>query len=233
MPDWDWANIKEWIQAQAPASVAAGDVSSIKKDFELAKEMDLSGIDHAVSMAFPLPRQSLAGIKERPTLLYKHVYSQLNYLMDRTALGVALLLQEMGARAVAIPASQLIEWEELLAHVDHRQVAVHLGQGWYGRNNILVTPARGAQVRLVTVLTDMEIDDPGPWAGHNREMGCGKCVRCVTACPVGAIHTSPEDFDKTACAARNKEHDKFRGIGQRICGVCVRACHGPAGIRDE
>ena len=228
----DWQGLKRELEAAIPGvQVAAGDVRELKGDFELAKEQDLSGIDYAISIAIPLPRESLAGLKDGPTLLYKHTYAQANYLLDKAALELALTLQGWGFRAIPIPASQLIDWERLRAHLSHRQVAVHLGQGWYGRNNLLVTPGRGAQVRLVTVLTDAELDEPGPWAAQNRESGCGECRRCVSACPVGAIHTGPRDFDLSACAAKTREFEKIRGIGQRICGLCVRACPGPEGPR--
>jgi len=222
----DWPAIKQWILNQAPVRVAAGDITEIKKDFELAKQADLTGLDYAISMAFPLPRQALSGITDGPTLIYKHAYSQVNYLMDRTALSLALMLQEQGARSLAIPASQIIDWENLLAHLNHRQVAVHLGQGWYGRNNLLVTPDRGAQVRLVTVLTEAAIEEPGPWRSKRGESGCGECRACVAVCPAGAVRGGPEDFDRPACAQKTRQFEKMRGIGQRICGVCVKACPG-------
>jgi len=227
MSEWDWESLKAWAFKQAPLQIAAGDITAIRDDFEIAKEQDLTGIDYAVSMAFPLPPESLAGIKDRPTLLYKHTYSQVNFLMDRTALGLALRLRAAGHRAVPVPASQIIDWERLRAHVNHRQVAGHLGQGWFGRNNLMVTSAYGAQVRLVTVLTDAAIVEPGPWADRIGESGCGKCKRCVAVCPVGAIHDGPENFDLPACSEKNREFEKMRGIGQRICGICVKACKGP------
>ena len=232
MACWDWPNLKKWIKEQAPVQTAAGDITEIKQYMEIAKEQDITGLDYAISMAFLFPAEVLNGIEDGPTLLYKHTYQQLNYLMDKVALCTSLWLQQDGHRALAVPASQVTEWEKLLAHVNHRQVAVHLGQGWYGRNNILVTPDWGAQVRLVTVLTDAPFNDPGPWAEHNQEMGCGKCRKCVVECPVKAIHNGPQDFDRDKCAQRTREFERMKGVGQRICGVCIKACKGPAGVRE-
>jgi epoxyqueuosine reductase QueG len=220
------SSLTDGVLAEAPgASIAAGDIRDLRGGFALAELQDLAGLDYAISLAFPLPPECLAGVKTGPTLLYKHAYTQVNYLLDRVALMLALRLHQAGRRALAIPASQLIDWEGLRAHVDHRQVAVHLGQGWYGRNNLLVTPSHGAQVRLVTILTDAECDRPGPAAG--RDFGCGTCRRCAAVCPAGAIHDGPRDFDRPACAQKTREFEKIRGIGQRICGVCVRACPRP------
>jgi len=80
-------------------------------------------------------------------------------------------LEAKGKKALPIPASQIIDWEKKLGHLSHRQVGVHLGLGFYGRNNLLVHPEYGSQLRLVTVLTDWEIDLPGPVKG--QELSCG------------------------------------------------------------
>jgi len=224
----DWPKILDWVRRQGPVvSMAGGEVRAIRDDFALSREQDLSGLDYALSLAYPLPRESLGGIRAAPTLLYKQAYTQVNYLMDRVALGVALRLQEGGHRALAIPARQLLDFEGLHAHVNHRQVAVHLGQGWFGRNNLLVTPTHGAQVRLVTVLADLPLEMPGPWAEQKGASACGDCRACAEVCPVQAIHQGPQDFDRAACFEKVRSFEKLRGIGQRICGVCVKACSGP------
>jgi len=210
------------LQAQGIELFAAGSVTAIKKDFLLAKEMDLEGIDYALVLAYPLASQVLAGIKDRPTLLYKHLYRQANNLLDRVALQCATMFQQAGAKVLPIPASQMVDWENNLGHLSHRQVAVELGLGYYGRNNLLVTPQYGAQVRLVTILTGFPLDMPGPL--KNQEIDCGSCRACVKACPVKAIHTGPQDFDRAACFAQTREFEKIRGISTRICGICVRAC---------
>ena len=203
----------------------AGRISDIKSDFLLSREMDLSGIDYAISIAYPLAAPALEGIVDRPTLLYKHLYRQVNNLLDRVALETSVWLQSLGAKAIPIPASQMVDWEKNLAHLSHRQVAAELGLGFYGRNNLLVTPQYGSQVRLATILTDFSAEIPGPAKG--KKYSCAKCSACVLVCPAKAIHTGPQDFDRAACFAQTKEFEKMRGISVRICGVCVRACPGP------
>jgi len=216
--------IKNFFQKKDITIFAGGSVQEIKKDFPLSKELDLSQINYAIIFACPLPAYVLEGIKDRPTLLYKHIYRQVNYFLDRTALELALWLEAKGKKAIPIPASQIIDWEKKLGHLSHRQVGVHLGLGFYGRNNLLVHPEYGSQLRLVTVLTDWEIDLPGPV--KNQSLDCGACTACVEVCPAGAIHTSPADFDRTACFSQVREFEKMRGIGVGICGICVRACKG-------
>jgi len=216
--------LSAFLSALGIDQFCAGDISTIKKDFPLAKEMELSGIDHALVMAFPLVSSVLDGIVDRPTLLYKHLYRQVNNLLDRAALLLSRWIEEQGEKAIPIPASQIYDWEKNIGHLSHRQVAVELGLGWYGRNNLLVTEKYGSQVRLATILTSMKLDMPGPVKGKKPD--CSSCADCVSACPVAAIHTGPEDFDRKACFAKTKEFEKIRGISVGICGICVRACKG-------
>jgi len=226
MPD-DFEWLRDLILSEGPFLFSAGDIREIKRDFFMARFHDLSRLDYAIALAFPLVREALEEIKDQPTPLYKHLYRQVNNLLDRTALKLALALQNRGARAIPIPASQLLDWQELQAHLSHRQVAEYLKLGWYGRNNLLVTSRHGAQARLVTILTDLPLKATN--VNSAEVMGCGQCRACVPVCPVQAIHGGPEDFDRPACFEKVKNFERLQGIGQRICGICIRACGGPEG----
>jgi len=81
--------IKDFFQKKDITIFAGGSIKEIKDSFPLNKELDLSRLNYAIIFAYPLPRQVLEGIKERPTLLYKHIYRQVNFLLDRTALELA------------------------------------------------------------------------------------------------------------------------------------------------
>lgn len=220
--------LRDLILAEGPFLYAAGNIAEIKPDFFMARFHNLTGLDYAVSLAFPLVREVLAEIQDQPTLLYKHLYRQVNNLMDRTALKLALAMQARGGRAIPIPASQLLDWQELRAHLSHRQVAAHLQLGWYGRNNLLVTARHGAQVRLVTVLTDLPLAESNVLPAELA--GCGACRACAQVCPVNAIHDDPANFNRPACFAQVKQFERIQGIGQQICGICVKACPGPQGL---
>ena len=175
----------------------------------------------AVVMALRLSRSVLETCTDGPTPLYFHHYRQANYQLDRAALAVTLTLIREGFDALPVPASQVIGGEGLRGHVSHRALAVQAGLGWRGRNNLLVTPRFGAQVRLVSVLTDAPLPADAPLTA-----GCGSCRACLAVCPVGAIGESAADFDLPACYRQLCEFRKRRYIGQHICGLCVRACVG-------
>ncbi len=57
------------------------------------------------------------------------------------------------------------------------------GLGWQGRNSLLINPRMGSYFFLGVLLLDVELEYDRPFA-HDF---CGKCNRCVQACPTGAI----------------------------------------------
>jgi epoxyqueuosine reductase QueG len=176
---------------------------------------------HAVVFGIPLPPACLEGITDSPTLIYFHHYRQLNYILDRFAVQAAVSIQQAGFNSIAVPASQIISWTPLpRGHISHKLLAAAAGLGWWGRNNLLVTERHGSRIRFASVLTDIPLD------ARNKpiESRCGSCRACVASCPAHAIKENPRDFDSPACSDKLAEFSKLPFIGQRICGICVKAC---------
>jgi len=176
----------------------------------------------AVVMAVRLSRAVLETCANGPTPLYFHLYRQANYQLDRAALAVTIHLQRLGYDALPVPASQIIGDEPMRGHLSHRSAAERAGLGWRGLNNLLVTPDFGAQVRLVTVLTDAPLVPDAPLT----ENECDRCGKCRTVCPAGAIGETLDTFNLDACYQQLCVFRKRPYIGQHICGICVRACDG-------
>ncbi|MBW2145681.1 MAG: epoxyqueuosine reductase [Deltaproteobacteria bacterium] len=181
----------------------------------------VEGLDRAISMAVRLSRRIMEDIVDGPTRLYFMHYGRVNMLLDETALRISSAIQARGYDALPIPASQIIDWEGQRAHISHKHVARAAGVGWIGRNNLLISPRYGSQIRLVTVLTDMPLTPDGP-----LDEDCGECDGCLSVCPTGAIREQQEDFDHTACYRLLDQFRRKRNIGQHICGICVKACPG-------
>ncbi len=196
------------------------DVTGIRHEFLLDEEVRKS-FDRGISVGKRLIGGVLEEIKDRPTPLYFHHYRQLNFFLDRAAFLLATYIQESGHRALPIPASQMLDWENQKAHLSHKKVGYLAGLGWMGRSNLLVHPEYGSRFRLVTVLTDMPLETDRPFEGD-----CGECKKCIEVCPAGAIKEKREDFDHWACFDKLKEFRRQGIVGQHICGVCVKACSG-------
>ena len=195
------------------------DITGIQGDFNLGQDLT-DKFDRAVSLGKRLIDAIMEDIKDRPTSLYFHHYRQLNFFLDRGAFLLASYIQDLGFKALPIAASQIIDWEKQEGHVSHKKVGCLAGLGWNGRNNLLVNPEFGSRLRLVTILTDMplEVDKP-------LDQDCGVCRKCIAPCPAQAIKEKRKDFDHLTCFEKLKEF-RNSGIGQYICGVCIKACPG-------
>jgi epoxyqueuosine reductase len=108
-----------------------------------------------------------------------------------------------------------------------RDLAAVAGAGWQGKSTMLVHPKIGTWFFLAEILTSLEFAPDEPMADH-----CGKCTRCISACPTGAI-TAPRQLDARRCISyltiENKGAipEEFRAaMGDRIygCDDCLTAC---------
>jgi epoxyqueuosine reductase QueG len=130
------------------------DIRGIRDSFLLPEPLR-ERVAFAVSLGKRLVSGALDDLTDGPTPLYFHHYRQVNFFLDRGAFLLASRIQELGFRAVPIPASQVIDWPRQRGHLSHKRIGEMAGLGWIGRNNLLVAPGFGSLFRLVTVLTDM------------------------------------------------------------------------------
>jgi epoxyqueuosine reductase len=179
-----------------------------------------------VAMGLRLPQAVLDEIVDHPTPLYFHVYRQANYQLDRAAYAIADRLQDAGFAAMPVAASQIVAQDPMRGLLSHRLIGWAAGLGWWGRNNLLVNPDCGCQMRYVTVLTDAPLEPDQP-----LEADCGDCLACVPQCPGGAIKVEREGFDLSRCRAKLEEFQKLPYVSQHICGVCLKACSPQAAQR--
>jgi epoxyqueuosine reductase QueG len=196
------------------------DITGIRLEFKLEGKTP-AAFPRAISLGRRLIAAVLDEIEDRPTSLYFHHYRQVNNFLDRAAFLLSCRIQDEGFKALPLPASQIIDWEKQQGHVSHKKIGFLAGLGWVGRNNLLVNPDFGAQIRLVTVLTDMPLEPDRP-----VDADCGRCAFCLSTCPAGAIKKTREEFDHQACFEKLKEFRRLHIVSQFICGVCVKAC-GP------
>lgn len=190
---------------------------AVPDDLEIIEIEDK--LPRAIVFGFRLSSGVLGTIEDRPTLIYKHHYKTVNWILDQTAFHLVRYIEDQGMRAVAVPASQTVDWEKQKGHLSHKALGVAAGLGHIGRSGLLVHPSCGAHVRYASVLTDMEFK-VDTLAGTT----CGVCRKCIEACPAGAISEAGVDLQR--CLEKLKEYAKIRGIGQYICGVCVKVCDG-------
>jgi epoxyqueuosine reductase len=108
-----------------------------------------------------------------------------------------------------------------------RDFASDAGLGWNGKSTVQIHRTYGTWLFLAEILTTLEIPTDAPFGDH-----CGKCTRCITACPTQAI-ISPHKVDARRCISYlTIEHKQSiplefrRAMGDRIygCDDCLSAC---------
>lgn len=112
------------------------------------------------------------------------------------------------------------------APILERYWAQKSGIGWIGRNRQLIVPHYGSMVFLGEIMTDAIASE----VTSSLNRGCGKCRRCIEACPT---HALGEKFDAKLCLSYQTIENRGE-IPQHIadmmndciygCDKCLNAC---------
>jgi epoxyqueuosine reductase len=108
-----------------------------------------------------------------------------------------------------------------------RDFATSSGLGWNGKSCVQIHPKMGTWFFLAELITTLDLPPDTPMGDH-----CGKCDRCMVACPTAAI-TEPHRVDARRCISYLTIENsgaiplEFRKqIGNRIygCDTCLDVC---------
>jgi epoxyqueuosine reductase len=108
-----------------------------------------------------------------------------------------------------------------------RDLAQRAGLGFAGKHTNLISRKLGNWFFLSEILTTLEVEPDGPEKNH-----CGRCTRCIAACPTNAI-VAPFELDARKCISyltielKGPIPMELRpAIGNRIygCDDCLAAC---------
>ena len=123
-----------------------------------------------------------------------------------------------------------------------RDWALAAGLGFIGKNTCLINPRMGSWLFLGVVITDVALTpNPSPNLGEGGRvargegLGCGRCTRCLTACPTNAF-PAPHVLDARKCISyltielKGSIPEELRTLmGNHIfgCDICQEVCPWP------
>lgn len=218
LADWMESNrIALWGMADLRGFATPGDETGRRLPF-------------AVSWAIPMNPLVMVTIRNGPNREYADEYARVNLRINALSGELAARIREGGFRSLPLAASERSDPVNIRGSFPHKTAATRAGLGWIGRHCQLVTRPFGPWIRLGTVFTDLQLDCGPPM----QKSFCGRCTRCVEACPAGALKGGswhpgmPREglLDARACDRWKKEH-YFQFHSGHNCGICSAVCpHG-------
>lgn len=159
-------------------------------------------------------------------------YNITNALLDQVAYRLTAFLNRNGYASVNVSrdgyGSADILLEQPVAIFSHVWAGYYAGLGTIGWNHTLLTKKYGPRIRLVSVLTSMQIDGT-PILDDNL---CTKCKLCQKICPAHVFEEKNNErfskMNKFSCASNGK---KLRQSFINPCGSCIKVC--PIGADRE
>lgn len=223
-PGW----LGEWMRANGLSVWGVADLSG----FETPPDADGDRYPRAVAWAVPLAPGVVSEVRNGPTEAYAAAYVRVNARIDALGIRLASEIQSRGFRAQPLTASQRTDPVNVKGDFPHKTAATRAGLGWIGRHCQLITRPFGSWVRLGTVFTDLDL----PAGTPIQRQFCGRCTRCVDACPAGALTGTPWSpgilrealLDVQSCDRWKKAH-YFQYNQGHVCGICSAVC--PYGLK--
>jgi epoxyqueuosine reductase len=195
-----------------PAELVPGTVSviTVRMDYLPGNVQNLSA--EAAWKDLEQPQQGVVSVYARGRDYHKVLRSRLQKLQER----MAALGGPFGYRVFTDSAP-----------VMEAELAVRSGQGWRGKNTLVLHRDAGSFFFLGELFVDMALPFSEPVTDH-----CGSCTACIDVCPTKAI-VAPYQLDARRCISYLTIESaepiplEFRSlIGNRIygCDDCQWAC---------
>lgn len=220
--------LTQWMEEHKITLWGAADLRS----FSTPQDETGQEFPFALSWVIPMNPQIMVSIQNGPNQAYADEYARVNNHINELSIALAAEVKASGFRSLPLAASDRTDTVDIKGVFPHKTAATRAGLGWVGRHCQLITRPFGSWVRLGTVFTNIEL----PCGPPTERNFCGRCTRCVEACPAKALKGDAwfprvpreEILDVRACDQWKKKH-YFQFHNGHNCGICSAVC--PYGLR--
>lgn len=225
----DARQIKQFTLENGASLVGIADAQLMDAAPEGHRATDiLSDARAVIVMATPQAKAVLSDA--HPTSYMRSIFS-CEAKLEVLTHNLANLLDENGFSAIPVPVrmSLMMDYKNLMGDISHKHAAVLAGLGQMGKSSLLITPKYGNRVYVSSVITNAPVEPDMPF----KEDLCNDCVKCIEACPVGAISKSnvgiymgDKYVEKHKCFAYCRTNaDVYQTAGGLYtCRICRSVC---------
>jgi len=184
----------------------------------------LASARSVVVMAVALP-QGLSDCWQQSVWAYLYYgYALPNKRLGNAAADLALWLEHHGHQSFPVVPTTFMKNCDVTdpkGEFSHKHAAFAAGLGQFGFNNLFMTPQFGSHNRFVSVLTSAELGPDPLYTGPDL---CDRCMKCVQACPPGAL--LPNEARTCAIAGHTIE---YAGLDKMACSTALVGLFREAG----
>ena len=177
---------EEWIESEKHA-----EMSYLKRHLEVkaSPELRYPKAHSAIVFRFhyyPKSKENFP-LKETRVALYAQGKDYHDYLKEELQVLLSSLQE-------AFP-DEVFHFHTDSGPVLERDLAYQAGLGWFGKNTCIIDQQKGSLFFIAEILTSLEL----PKAEVLHPDRCGKCTRCIDACPTNALSQSERSLDASKC----------------------------------
>jgi epoxyqueuosine reductase QueG len=142
--------------------------------------------------------------------------SEHSLFLEEAAFSIMGYLENKGYRQLIIHTEDEFDPINRLGFISLKILAKTAGLGWQGRSLLIISPEYGPLHRLIAILTDIPLQ-----VNQAIKNECGKCRKCIEACPQNALTLVTFD-DHPSC--REDVLDIKTCLGDNGCLACILSC---------